>query len=71
MNSVKLVTMANQIGAFFAAESDQEHAVGEIVAHLKRTWDPRMRRELVACLQTAEGAALAPLTRRAVECMAQ
>ena len=71
MNRVKLVTMANQIGAFFAAGSDQEHAVGEIAAHLKRTWDPRMRRELVACLQTPEGAALAPLTRRAVECMAQ
>ncbi len=66
MNRAKLVTMANQIGAFFAAAGDQEHAVAEIAAHLRRTWDPRMRREILACLAEPEGGRLDPLVRQAL-----
>ncbi|HKE45632.1 MAG TPA: formate dehydrogenase subunit delta [Steroidobacteraceae bacterium] len=48
MNPEHLVTMANDIGHFFASEKDREQAVRLIAAHLKRYWDPRMRRDIVA-----------------------
>lgn len=66
MNREKLITMANQIGAFFAANPQREQAVADIAAHLARTWDPRMRREILACLAQTDGAGLAPLVREAV-----
>lgn len=43
-----LVKMANQIGQFFEAEPDRAQAVQDIAAHLKRFWDPRMRKAIVA-----------------------
>lgn len=43
-----LATMANEIGAFFAATPDREQAARDIANHLKRYWDPRMRRQIVA-----------------------
>ncbi len=66
MNLDKLITMANQIGAFFAANPAREQAVADIAAHFRRTWDPRMRREIVACLALPEGERLDPLVREAV-----
>ncbi|CAG0963884.1 formate dehydrogenase subunit delta [Burkholderiales bacterium] len=69
MNLDKLITMANQIGAFFAANPAREQAVADIAAHLRRTWDPRMRREIVACLAQPEGGRLDPLVREAVRCL--
>jgi len=43
----KLVKMANQIASFFEAEPDRKVALDGIASHLKRFWDPRMRRELL------------------------
>jgi len=43
-----LVKMANQIGQFFEAEPDQNQAVQDVASHLKRFWDPRMRKAIVA-----------------------
>jgi len=43
-----LVTMANQIGAFFNSEADKAVAAKSVATHLTRYWDPRMRREIVA-----------------------
>ncbi len=37
-----LVTMANQIGAFFASQGTHEDAVAGIADHLKRFWEHRM-----------------------------
>lgn len=48
MDTQKLVSMANQIAAFFAAEPDRKAAVDGVVGHLRRFWEPRMRRELLA-----------------------
>ena len=48
MNIEKLLSMANQIGQFFAAMPDRDQAVAETANHLRRSWDPRMRRELFA-----------------------
>lgn len=43
-----LVKMANQIGQFFEAEPDRDQAILDIATHLKRFWDPRMRKAIVA-----------------------
>jgi formate dehydrogenase subunit delta len=42
MNVEHLVTMANQIGAFFDSQGTHEEAVAAIADHLKRFWEPRM-----------------------------
>ena len=43
-----LVRMANQIGTFFEAMPDRVEALEGIAHHLKRFWEPRMRRALLA-----------------------
>jgi formate dehydrogenase subunit delta len=43
----RLVAMANDIGMFFDAEPDKAEAAKSIANHLKRFWDPRMRRQIV------------------------
>ena len=42
MKTEKLVMMANQIAAFFAAQGE-ERAVPQIAGHIEKFWDPRMR----------------------------
>jgi formate dehydrogenase subunit delta len=66
----RLVTMANQIGAFFNAEADKAEAAKSVANHLKRYWDPRMRREIVAHYKEAGGAGLDPLPRSAIALLA-
>ena len=48
MEASKLIRMANQIASFFAAEPDRTAAVDGVAGHLRKFWEPRMRRELVA-----------------------
>ena len=48
MHIESLVKMANQIGTFFEAMPDRASALGEMAQHIKRFWEPRMRRELLA-----------------------
>ena len=69
MNSAHLVRMANQIGAFFEAMPDREQAVRDVADHLRRSWDPRMRTQLMAALGGAEEANLKPLVRDAVKAL--
>ena len=65
--SAKLVRMANQIGAFYAAMPDREATVGA-VSHLRAFWTPKMIDELLAF--TAQGdAGLNPTTAHAVEAL--
>ncbi|MBL8479694.1 MAG: formate dehydrogenase subunit delta [Sterolibacteriaceae bacterium] len=66
MNLEKLIAMANQIGAFFEAMPDREQAVADVASHLKRSWDPRMRQQILASLGTADEARLKPLVREAL-----
>ena len=61
----KLVYMANQIGAFFKAQ-DTATASAKIAEHITKFWDPRMRRAIIAHLDTG-GAGLDPATRQAIE----
>jgi formate dehydrogenase subunit delta len=58
MNIENLVTMANQIGAFYESMPDRKKALSDIADHIKKTWEPRMRREFLAHIdahQTASG----------------
>ena len=47
MNIEHLVQMANDIGAFFAAEPGGEPPAKAVCNHFKRYWDPRMRRQMI------------------------
>ena len=66
MNVERLVAMANDIGRYFAAEPDQVAGVAGIADHLKRFWEPGMRRQIVTHLH-AGGEGLEPLARMGVE----
>ncbi|MBB1630542.1 formate dehydrogenase subunit delta [Cupriavidus sp. UME77] len=66
MNSENLVKMANQIGTFFEAMPDREEAVADIASHIKRFWEPRMRRALLARLDSSEDAGLDEIVLLAV-----
>lgn len=48
MHIDSLVTKANSIGDFFAAMPDREAALADIADHIRKFWEPRMRRALVA-----------------------
>ena len=64
MDPARLVAMANQIGRFFHAQGEAA-AVAGVEDHLRKFWDPRMRREIVAILEKG-GDGLAPGVRDAV-----
>lgn len=66
MSPDTLIRMANQIGAFFEVMPDREQAVKDIASHLRRTWDPRMRTELLDTLGGANEAKLKTVVRDAV-----
>jgi formate dehydrogenase subunit delta len=61
--------MANDIGAFWAAEPDKREAAKNVASHLTRFWDPRMRRQIVAHYREG-GAGLDDVTRAAVAMLA-
>jgi len=63
--SKKLVYMANQIGKFFASQSD-EAAVAGTAEHIRKFWDPRMRTAIFAYIDSG-GAGLDPAVRRAIQ----
>jgi formate dehydrogenase subunit delta len=66
MNIDNLVTMANQIGSFFASFPDREEAQAGIATHIERYWAPRMRVRLYEHMDSAQGAGLAPLVLDAI-----
>lgn len=66
MESQKLVKMANDIGAFFEADPDSTRALAGVADHLRRFWDPRMRRALYTWLDASGGEGLRPLVREAI-----
>jgi formate dehydrogenase subunit delta len=67
MHSDNLVRMANQIGSFFEAMPDRAEAQRGAAQHLKSFWEPRMRRALLAQIDTPRGAAtLTPFMRQAI-----
>jgi formate dehydrogenase subunit delta len=59
-----MVHNANQIALFFAAYPHEE-AVAGVADHLKRFWEPRMKRQIIAYVE-AGGAGLHELVPEAV-----
>lgn len=47
MNTEKLIHMANQIGAYFAAEPDAETGRAGVALHIAKFWAIPMRRALL------------------------
>ena len=61
----RLVYMANQIGKFFQSQG-RDKAVPGVADHIRKFWDPRMRKQIYAHL-AAGGAGLDPDVREALE----
>ena len=57
--------MANDIGNFFDSETDKEIAAEGVKNHLLRSWDPRMRKAIIAYCQE-DGSELSSLAKAAV-----
>jgi formate dehydrogenase subunit delta len=66
MNIDNLAKMANQIGTFFEAEPDRDQALADIAGHLKRSWEPRMRRALLQHIDRDGGSLLKDIVVEAV-----
>lgn len=66
MEGERLIQMANQIGQFFSAEPDQAVALEGIAGHLRRFWDPRMRRQIVALVDEHRHEGMTPLVEAAI-----
>lgn len=70
MKIERLIKMANDIGDFFNAESNKEIAAQGITKHILRSWDPRMRRAIIA-YNKQDGSALNDLVRKAISRLEQ
>jgi formate dehydrogenase subunit delta len=60
----RLVYMANQIGKFFESQGHDQEVAG-VADHIRKFWDPRMRKAIFAHLD-AGGAGLDPNVREAL-----
>lgn len=60
----RLIYMANQIGSFFNSQG-HDHAVAGIAEHIKKFWDPRMRKKIFEHLD-AGGEGLQPNVKDAL-----
>ena len=66
MDARKLVKMANEIAAFFEADPDRAAVLEGVAGHLKRFWDPRMRREILRWVDEHQGEGLKESVRAAI-----
>ncbi|MGH7499523.1 MAG: formate dehydrogenase subunit delta [Gemmatimonadales bacterium] len=62
MNVEHLVEMANQIARFYEAYPDRAEAQSSTARHIRRSWDPRMRRAMLAHIDATGGEGLDPFT---------
>jgi len=61
-----LVHMANRIGEFFQAMPDRDEALQGVATHIRKFWDPRMRRELLAYVDQEQGKGLSEVVLSAL-----
>lgn len=69
MNIEHLVSMANDIGDFFAVEPDKDEGARSVLNHIRRYWDPRMRVQMIEHYH-AGGEGLSDISRAAVALLA-
>ena len=70
MRVERLVAMTNDIGAFWAGDPDKSEAAKNVASHLRRFWDPRMRREIITHYREG-GAGLNDIVRSAIAILAE
>lgn len=66
MDPSKLVKMANDIADFFESDPDPQAVTDGIAGHLRRFWEPRMRRDLLRHIDETGGAGCKPTVLAAV-----
>lgn len=66
MDTKTLVHMANRIGEFFQAMPERAEALQGVATHIRKFWDPRMRRELLAYIDQEQGKGLSELVLSAL-----
>ncbi|MQR00122.1 formate dehydrogenase subunit delta [Glaciimonas soli] len=66
MNQRHLITMANQIAVFFETMPDRRQALNDFALHIKRSWEPRMRRELLEYVEKEGGTDLNETAREGI-----
>jgi formate dehydrogenase subunit delta len=62
MDDNNLIDMANRIGDFFESMPDHEEGLAGIADHIRRFWEPRMRRALLATLDVPAAANDVPMS---------
>ena len=67
MDADNLIRMANRIGQFFEAMPDRDEAMAGIANHIRKFWEPRMRRAMVQCLQSPDADHVLPIVREALQ----
>ncbi len=66
MHIENLIHMANQIGAFFEGMPDRVESLEGVAQHLKKFWEPRMRRALLAYVDGADTSELSPFVLESI-----
>ena len=66
MDLDNLIHMANRIGDFFQAMPDRAEALAGIADHLKKFWEPRMRRQFLAAIDAGQAGELHEIVAAAV-----
>ena len=67
MDIHNLIKMANQIGEFFESMPDREQATQDIASHLRRFWDPRMRKAILQSVDEGQAEGLHQIVREAID----
>jgi formate dehydrogenase subunit delta len=67
MNDSHLIQMANSIGDFFSAMPDADEARKDLADHIRRSWEPRMRRGIYEHIDRTGGAGLQPIVLQALK----
>lgn len=69
MDIHNLVKMANNIGQFFNSDPDKKTAIKGIESHIKKFWEPRMRKQIIEYVQQ-DGSELMDIVAEAVRNLA-
>lgn len=67
MESDNLLRMANRIADFFAPMPNHQEAIDGVATHIRRYWEPRMRRQIFTHLDEKGGAGLSTLVVEALQ----
>jgi formate dehydrogenase subunit delta len=65
-----LIKMANEISYFFEGEAGHEGAPAAVASHLKRYWEPRMRKDILKHYELNAGEGLEEVALKAVGILA-